>query len=284
MRNSKIVYAIVLILIGTSIFPSILGDNYVNKDFSNIAKLIKSDLNIENGSLSGYVQDTFMNPVGEVLVRVYFHETYREDYTDSSGFYHVTNIPICFCLKNATASKPGYISEWVLLSIYENTTYNFILRNYSHYNGTLSGFVTDESMNPIEGARVQVFFHYQFEEDYTDSSGYYKVYNIPTCLCWKNCTASKIDYKTEWFLMPIYANSTHDFILKEFDKKVIFYLAFPSEFIETESNYTFFGKGHAIIMTEDGIRYEEICGAVIEKNGFYGVANPRIIMGFRISL
>jgi parallel beta-helix repeat protein len=81
----------------------------------------------DNGTLSGYVKDTSMNPIEGARVEVYFHETYKESYTDSSGYYHVTNIPICYCLKNATVSKKGYRSECVLLSINETTTHNFVL-------------------------------------------------------------------------------------------------------------------------------------------------------------
>jgi parallel beta-helix repeat protein len=80
-----------------------------------------------NGSLSGYVTDHSMNPIANALVRVYFHETYEENFTDSSGYYKVTNIPICYCLKNATASKHGFSTEWVLLGISENTTHDFLL-------------------------------------------------------------------------------------------------------------------------------------------------------------
>jgi hypothetical protein len=80
-----------------------------------------------NGNLSGYVNDTIMNPIEGALVRVYFHETYRENYSDSSGYYHVSDIPICYCMKNCTASKEGYKSDWVLLSITEDTKYNFVL-------------------------------------------------------------------------------------------------------------------------------------------------------------
>jgi hypothetical protein len=80
-----------------------------------------------NGSLLGYVNDTSGNPIEGALVRVYFHGTYEEDYSDEYGYYHVTNIPICYCLKNASCSKDGFIPEWVLLSITENTTYDFVL-------------------------------------------------------------------------------------------------------------------------------------------------------------
>ena len=94
-----------------------------------------------NGTLSGYVNDTSTNPIEGALVRVYFHGTYEENYTDSSGYYHVTNIPICYCMKNCTASKDGYKNEWVLLGIDENTTYDFVLYPlepcYPVFNGTM---------------------------------------------------------------------------------------------------------------------------------------------------
>jgi len=107
--------AVILLFVGVAFAPSIKSDVTI------------STISLNEGSLSGYVNDTLMNPVQGARVRVYFHETYEEDYTDSSGYYHVTNIPICYCLKNATASKAGYTTEWVLLSIDENTTYDFVL-------------------------------------------------------------------------------------------------------------------------------------------------------------
>lgn len=94
------------------------------------------------GNLSGYVTDTISNPLQGARVRVSFHETYEENYSDATGYYHVTNIPLCYCMKNATCSKPGYQNEWVLLSIGENTTYDFILTElgpdpYPEFNGTM---------------------------------------------------------------------------------------------------------------------------------------------------
>lgn len=94
------------------------------------------------GNLSGYVTDTLMNPLQGARVRVSFHETYEENYSDATGFYHVTNIPLCYCMKNATCSKQGYQSQWVLLSVGENTTYDFILIElgpdpYPQFNGTI---------------------------------------------------------------------------------------------------------------------------------------------------
>ena len=80
-------------------------------------------------------------------------------------------------------------------------------------DGTLSGYVTDTSAQPIQGARICVHFHGTYREDYTSATGYYHVTDIPICYCYKNCTASHEWYHPEWILMPIYENSTHDFIL-----------------------------------------------------------------------
>jgi hypothetical protein len=110
-----LVIGIILLFIGALIAPTISSDTASSTTLDN------------DGSLLGYVNDTSGNPIVKALVRVYFHGTYEEDYSDSVGFYHVTNIPICYCLKNATCSKECYKTEWALLSIAENTTYDFML-------------------------------------------------------------------------------------------------------------------------------------------------------------
>ncbi len=115
LLSKILVIGIILLLIGISCVPT------------NGAYATTSTTLDDNGSLSGYVNDIFGNPIEGALVRVYFHDSYEEDYSDSSGFYHVTNIRICWCMKNTTCSKEGYKTEWVLLSIAENTTYDFAL-------------------------------------------------------------------------------------------------------------------------------------------------------------
>ena len=213
LLKRKIVFAVIILFIGTSVAPAIVGDTGVNTSIFITCESVKSTSSINRGSLSGYVNDTLMNPIKGALVRVYFHETYAEDYTDCKGYYYIKNIPICYCLKNTTATKLGYTTEWVLLAIDENTTYDFILTYSNEYNGSLSGYVNDSSMNPIEGVRVRVYFHETYAENYTDSSGYYHVTNIPICYCLKNCTASKKGYNTEWVLLAIDENTTYDFVL-----------------------------------------------------------------------
>lgn len=111
-----LVFGIILLFMGVSFFSSVGKIN-----------IAKSKITVNDGSLLGFVNDTSGNPIEGALVRVHFHGTYEEDYTNENGYYHVINIPICYCLKNTTCFKDGYAIEWVLLGIAENTTQDFIL-------------------------------------------------------------------------------------------------------------------------------------------------------------
>lgn len=117
MLKKYLTLAIIILLVSLSMIP-------INGAYA--LKLIPIE---NNGNLSGYVKNTSNFPIEGALIRIHFHGTYEEDYSDSEGNYHVTNIPICYCLKNATCSKEGYETEWVLIGIVENTTYDFILDN-----------------------------------------------------------------------------------------------------------------------------------------------------------
>jgi hypothetical protein len=139
---------------------------------------IKSTFNTVNeGTLSGFVRDSSNNSIKDALIRVYFHEEYRENYSDSNGYYIITDIPICYCLKNATCSKVGYQTQWVLLAIYENTTYDFTLNPlgpcYPVFNGTLGNgywFLSPVEVsfvyNPQEIA--EIWYNYQGWINYTE--------------------------------------------------------------------------------------------------------------------
>lgn len=110
------------------------------------------EITSNDGTLSGYVTDPSMHPIVGARVRVEFHGQYEEDYTDPDGYYHVTNIPICYCLKKTTASKEGYISETELLSIVENTIYDFVLEPY-----WLS--VDTYTISALSGGTVQMYLN-----------------------------------------------------------------------------------------------------------------------------
>jgi len=122
-----LVIGIVIMFIGISVVPS---TGKINRSICQAS--------INYGSLSGYVNDISDNPIEGALVRVYFHETFEEAYSDEDGYYFVDSIPICYCYKNATCSKEGYKTEWVLLAIYENTKHDFVLTTSSSNGMDLS--------------------------------------------------------------------------------------------------------------------------------------------------
>ena len=168
MRNKSPAIVIILLFIISGIIPNITGYNIDTKGVDTTDIIISSGF--QNGSLSGYVNDTLGNPIEGVRIRVSFHNTYVENFSDTSGYYYVSNIPICYCLKNATTIKLGYKSEWVLLSINESTKYDFELTKTSkilYVGGDGSGNYTkinDALNDAVEGDTVYVFNGTYIEE------------------------------------------------------------------------------------------------------------------------
>ena len=115
----------IFMFIGLTSIPSINAYKSMSDHTTNTTYPLNIPFN--NGTLSGHVTDSEENPLNGARVRVYFHDTYRENYSDSTGYYHVTNISICYCIKNATCSKEGYSPAWVNLTIGENTSHDFVL-------------------------------------------------------------------------------------------------------------------------------------------------------------
>jgi hypothetical protein len=119
MIQKCLAVAVIILFISVALAPSINAEIESNES--------KYTDFLDDGSLSGYVFDSNMEPIEGALVRVEFHSEYEENYTDSNGYYHVSNIPLCFCLKNCSASKVDYVTEWAYLEIIEETFYDFIL-------------------------------------------------------------------------------------------------------------------------------------------------------------
>jgi hypothetical protein len=156
----------VVLSLFASFLPSISGD-VISRHASPVTARVTTTY---EGSLSGYVTDPAMNPIEGARVRVYFHGNYSENYSDASGHYHVTNIPLCYCLKNTTCSKEGYNTEEVWLSIYENTTYNFVLTTaslpcYPIFNGTMGDngwYVSNVTITLVVNGYVDAIY-YRFD-------------------------------------------------------------------------------------------------------------------------
>ncbi|VVB60644.1 Periplasmic copper-binding protein (NosD) [uncultured archaeon] len=143
---------IILLFIGLAGIPSINANNPISDHITSAA--YKSNITLNNGTLSGHVTDSEENSIEGARVRVYFHDTYSENYSDSTGYFHVTNISICNCTKNVTCSKEGYYPVWIYLGIWENTTHDFVLTSkgdWLYVGGSGSGNYT-RIQNAIDNA------------------------------------------------------------------------------------------------------------------------------------
>jgi parallel beta-helix repeat protein len=128
------------------------------------------------GTISGYVRDSLSNPIAGAKVKVSYHGTFQQDYTDSKGYYFVSNIPICYCLKNVTVTKSGYSSVSIQTGIGEGTVHNFTLqriknvqnRDTGEYFDTIQEAINDE--DTIDGHLIVVSNGTYYENVVIDKS------------------------------------------------------------------------------------------------------------------
>lgn len=114
-------------------------------DFS--LKPIDNGNDPNEGIITGIVKDAVTDdPIPDVLMTLKYHDIIRTELTDSNGWYTFTNIPICFCLKNLSASKRGYESQYELVAVSEITHVNFTLNpTPDDLDDSSSNFVSDKT-------------------------------------------------------------------------------------------------------------------------------------------
>ena len=88
-----LVVGIILLFVDVTVVQSINANIPISDDMTSGTGA--SNLTADLGTLSGYVTDSMMNPIEGARVRVYFHNTSRENYSDGNGYFHVTDISIC---------------------------------------------------------------------------------------------------------------------------------------------------------------------------------------------
>lgn len=172
------------------------------------------------GIITGVVTDAETNePIPGALITLEYHGLVRNELTDLSGKYTFTNVPICFCLKNITASKVGYETQYKMVSVHKITQVDFSLKpiedNSDSRYGVITGIVTDaETNDPIPDALMTLSYHGLIRTELTDSDGWYTFTEVPICFCLKNVSASKSGYEGQYKLVAVseitYANFSLD--------------------------------------------------------------------------
>jgi hypothetical protein len=182
-----------------------------------------------HGTIKGTVTDISTDdPIKGTLMVLEYHDLTRKTYTDSFGQYTFNNVPICFCLKNISAHKDGYMSAYVMVGVQDVTVVDFELAPFNDpkndgnnnsndtdepdepdepedpYTGIVTGQVVDSKIDePIENAFVTIEYHEDLQKDYTDSNGMYRFEGVPICFCLKNVTASKTGYESQSELIGV---------------------------------------------------------------------------------
>ena len=270
MLRKLYVFSIIVLFFGGYFAPSSVSD-LLFEDSENY------------GSISGFITDNETNPIDSARVFITCGDFTFECFSNDTGYYLQEGIPLLYCIWNISAFKPGYEIVYVNMPIGENSICDFILNLTD--KACVSGYIIDQYKNPIKGAKVTISCGDTFE-CYSDETGYYIKDNLPLLFCIWNVSVYKQGYKIEYVEMPIVQNSTYDFILTPAETKdgIILLLAFPTEFHEYETNYTFMcpGRGHGIWITSTGVSYQKICGAILDKDKFFGIANNFIVLGAKI--
>lgn len=79
--------------------------------------------------------------------------------------------------------------------------------------GCLSGYITDENLNPLSNVEVTISCGDNTFACYSNESGHYERDDLPIVFCMWNISASKQGYETSYHEMPIGEDSTHNFTL-----------------------------------------------------------------------
>ncbi len=80
-------------------------------------------------------------------------------------------------------------------------------------NGSLSGIITNEEMEPIHKARITINCGNLNFTNYSNENGYYNFDNIPIVDCYWNISIYKCGYKMKYYELSIDENTIHDFVL-----------------------------------------------------------------------
>lgn len=82
-----------------------------------------------NATLFGFVYDVDGNPLEAALIRIQCGDLENETYTNRSGYYTITNIPIDEGTWTINFSKPGYLESEIKIPISAITQQDFTLQN-----------------------------------------------------------------------------------------------------------------------------------------------------------
>ncbi len=106
---------------------------------------------------------------------------------------------------------------------------------------SISGFIINIKMNPIDGAKISLSCGEEYFECYSNETGYYHKEGLPLLYCIWNITVFKQYYESAYIEMPITQNSTCNFTLISLDNvelevEIFRGFSFPAPTISVTNN------------------------------------------------
>lgn len=170
-----------------------------------------------HGSITGTITDINNGePIQGAKVLLEYHDVLRTEVTGADGKYRFDDVPECFCLKNLTVTKDGYMTETAEVAVGGVTVVDFqlIFMELEPFEGTVMGTVWDyHDRQPLEGARVELEYHGTIREVYTDANGEYRFDQVPECRCYKNVSVTLKGYLPETKQVSVSGETVVDFEL-----------------------------------------------------------------------
>lgn len=156
-------------------------------------EIVRVDLRVTGGAIEGTVKDQDGNPVEGAEVSINIGEVKFTTTTDSEGNYVLNDLPEGRDY-TMTASKDGYESASLSdadVTIGQTTSGMDMVITMN--SGSISGQVTDDDGNPVQGAAVSVVDGSRTRTAVTDAEGKYTIVNV-TAGSGYTVTASKPEY------------------------------------------------------------------------------------------
>lgn len=175
------------------------------------------------GTVTGTVTDAETDdPIEGAKVTITYHDIVRSEETDSKGRYTFTNVPECFCLKNVSVEKDGYLPASKEVGIHAVTVVDFALESEDDgstgYYGTISGIVTDADTGlPIAGTEVTLRYHDLVRKAITDATGLYVFTDVPICYCMKDLSVEADGYEGRSMQVAVSEQTVQDIALEPGD-------------------------------------------------------------------
>ena len=194
--------------------PTGKGDNVSN--YVSYDPWIEKEYPSDNCTISGSVKDIYGHPLKGVHISTGCSHQYQAN-TSDDGSYVIEDFPSrTYCIWTFTASREGFKNVTYRTTIHGDQQINFVLEpepTNPGYSGQLSGFVYNESGDPLDVTNIWVMCSGFEIGTSTNIFGYYEIENLPMLECLWTVNVSLSGYFSQEIEIGIGTDTNQNFTL-----------------------------------------------------------------------